>query len=307
LKAKTLFASVLLAAATQAKAAGKPVVYNEMEGDGSLALDNQIKAAYAPAFTIVDARKSDGFVEPIPSAGSLPGAVRDQGNSLLGGYVLVAYIVTSGGLVANPVVLQSTDRRLADAALEAMKGWRFIPATLKGAAVATTAAQDFSFGPLDLSNGFTYDRLVTYQSSDVLFRRLPGRDDVDGYLAELRLVAHNFFLGASKPETLQIVFIAQPGRGARFWFVSSVRAGDAAELAPLRRLLEAVAPLAVHDGPVALAIAGRVAGGDGVAPLIGNGFTRPVPAEWKETVRGVDPPLPVSSDEYLDLVWSKAR
>jgi TonB family protein len=307
LKAKTLFASVLLAAASQAQQAGKPVVYNEVEGDGSLALDRQIKAAYASAFTIIDARRSDGFAEPIPSAGSLPGMVRDQGDSLLGGFVLVAYVVTSGGLVADPVVLKSTDRRLTDAALEAMKGWRFIPATLKGVAVATTAAQDFSFGPLDLSNGFTYDRLVMYQSSDVLFRRLPGRDDVNGYLAELRLVAHNFFLGASTPETLQIVFIAQPGRRPRFWFVSSVRAGDAPELAPLRRLLEAVAPLAVHDGPVALAIAGRVAGGDGVAPLIGKGFTRPVPAEWKEAVGAANPPLPVFSDEYLNLVWSKAR
>ena len=297
----------MLAAASQAQPAAKPVVYNEVEGDGSLALDSQIKAAYAPAFTIVDTKKSDGFAEAVPSAGSLPGAVRDQGDSLLGGYVLVAYIVTSGGLVANPVVLQSTDRRLADAALEAMKGWRFIPATLKGAAVATTAAQDFSFGPLDLSNGFFYDRLITYQPSEVLFRRLPGRDDVNGYLAELRLVAHNFFLGASKPETLQIVFIVQPGGHARFWFVSSIRDGDAAELAPLRRLLEAVTPLAVHDGPVALAVAGRVAGGDGKAPLIGAGFTRPVPAEWKEAVRGVDPPLPVSADGYLNLVWSKAR
>ncbi len=283
------------------------MVYNEVEGDGDLVLDRQIKAAYGSKFTIVDARKSDGYAEPSPTEGSMPGPVRDQNNSLIGGYVLMAYIVSADGLVADPVVLKSSDRRLEQAALEAMKGWRFTPASLKGSAVSTTAAQEFSFGPLDLSRGFSYDRLITYQNSDLLRRRIPGAEELAAYLAELRQVVHNFFLGASRPERLHVVFILQPGGHSRFWFVSSTREGDAADLEPLRRLLEGVNPATVGEGPVALALSGRVAGGDGKAADQDRDGVRPLPKEWREAAGTPGPAPSVFSDDYLNLVWRDAK
>jgi hypothetical protein len=47
--------------------------------------------------------------------------------------------------LAEPVVLKTTDERLNSIAMKAMEDWRFTPATLNGAAIATTAAQEFNF------------------------------------------------------------------------------------------------------------------------------------------------------------------
>ena len=123
-------------------AAEKPVVYNNVDGDGSQELDRSIKQAYSPRYSIVDTRASDGYVEPSSTAGSMPGTVQDDKGVVLAGYVLVAYIVGTDGKVADPVVLKTSDSRLEKAALDVMGRWRFTPGKIGGEAVATTAAQD---------------------------------------------------------------------------------------------------------------------------------------------------------------------
>jgi hypothetical protein len=304
---RIILSTVLLSACALGQEPAKPVVYNNAEGDGSLELDREIKAAYSARFTIVDTRRSEGFVEPSATAGSLPRFARDAEGRPLVGYVRVAYVVTAAGLVAEPVALRATDRRLIAAATDAMKDWRFAPGKLNGAAVATTAAQEFNFGPADFSNGFATDRLIMYQTSDILLRRAPGPDEFGAYYNRLKSVAHNFFVGVTTPEALQIVVVMQPGRHSRVWFVSSTRAGDAKELEPLRRLLEAVTPVEVREGPVAFAISAEIAGGDGRGPAREKKGGQPVPKEWQDAAKALEVPLPVSSDGYLNLVWREAR
>jgi hypothetical protein len=293
----------LLPACALGAAPAKPVVYNNMAGDGSVELDRTIKEAYGSTYTLVDTSRSAGFVEPVPTAGELPAYAKDAHDQMIAGYVFIVYIVTAEGVVADPVIAKGTDERLCRAALSAMGDWRFIPGKLKGVAVATTAAQEFNFGPLDVSNGLKVERLVVYQSNDLLVRRMPPFEQTRTYVEKLRLVAHNFFVGVTKPETLHIVIVTRPGRRSRVWLISTARPGDSKELEPLRRLLEAVPPLNVQEGPVILCLTTEVAGGDGKDPPEGPDYHNPVPSEWTELARSLKNPPPISSDAFIDMVW----
>jgi TonB family protein len=278
-----------------------------MEGDGGVVLDRQIKEAYGARYRVVDTRESEGYAEPVPVAGQMPTSPLIEPGHLLGGYVLVVYIVSDQGLVADPVVVTSSDRRLSQAALQAMAQWRFKPGTLKGAAVATTAAQEFSFGPIDVSNGYEMKRLASYQPRDVLIKRMPPSEAVSAYVAQVREVAHNFFVGATAPEIVHIVVIIRPGNRSRAWLASSRRPGDSPELEPLRRLVEAVVPFDVREGPVILGFSGTVAGGDATEPLQGDAYHNPVPGEWRALAKSLRDPPPFSSDRFMDLLWPGAK
>jgi hypothetical protein len=297
-----LAAAVLLSASAFG-APAKPIVYNNLEGDGGVEIDRSIKQAYSSMYTVVDTNRAAGYVEPRAIAGDLPRYVKDRQGHMISGYVLVTYIVTADGAVADPVMVKWSDERLCRVAVEVMANWHFMPGTLKGVAVATTAAQEFSFGPTDESNGFTMERVVVYQSSDVTTNRMPPGEGTRGYVAELQQVAHNFFVGDAVPETFSIVVITRPGRRARVWFVSSIRPGSSKELEPLRKLLEAVPPLNVHGGPVVLGFTGLIAGGDGKDQPVDEAYRNPIPAEWLEATRALKDPVPVGSDAYIDLVW----
>ena len=135
---------VLLAGVGISGAAEKPTVYNHVDGKPS-AMDAQANAAFAPKFTVVDIPDSTDYVQPTPTAGALPRVARTPGGEPLGGYVLIGYVVTTEGRAAEPVVLKSADERLNAVAIKAMEAWRFAPATLKGVAIPTTAAQEFNF------------------------------------------------------------------------------------------------------------------------------------------------------------------
>jgi hypothetical protein len=286
-----------------AQPAPNPVVYNNLDGDGSQDLDKAIKQAYADRYTVRDTRHADGYAEPRPTAGSLPKVARDDKGQQMMGYVLVAYIVSAAGLVVDPVVLRTTDSRLSSVALEAMAKWRFSPGLLAGAAVATTAAQEFNFGVAGASGGFHMTRLVVYQDNPTLMRRLPPKDVADVYLDRLVEVAHNFSAADPTPETLHIIVMLRPGGRSRVWFLSSIRFGNDAALVPLRKLLEAVPALAVREGPVILCISGVIMGGDGnelPADL------SPIPADWSVLESGLKEPLPIGSDTFMDMAWPDA-
>ena len=130
--------------AAAAMAAEKPTVYNHIIGESS-ALDAHVRAALSPKFKIVDVRKSEGYVPAKVTAGRLPRIARTDAGEVLGGSVLLAYVVTVEGRVAEPVVLKSSDKRLNRFVTGAVDEWRFAPATLEGKAIASTAAQEFDF------------------------------------------------------------------------------------------------------------------------------------------------------------------
>lgn len=298
--ALALLAAAALAGPAAGQAPARPPVYNNLDGDRDLELDRVIKQAYGPRYTVVDTGAAQGYAGPVATRGELPSQASDGQGHLLIGYVVVIYLVTAEGRVGEPVVVRSNDARLNRVALEAMAQWRFTPATLGGAPVASTAAQEFSFGPVDVSFGFGLTKVATYQAGDVLLRRMPPKPDLQAYLNGLTAVAHRFFVGEPKPENLDIIVMLRPGRRSRVWLRSSRRSGAAPELAPLRSLLEAVPPAAVAEGPVAIALLGIIAGGDGPR---GEADARPVPDEWKERQKALPEPLPYSSDAFMDLVW----
>jgi Gram-negative bacterial TonB protein C-terminal len=295
--------AALLPAAALAGEPASPIVYNNMAGDGGVELDKTIREAYGSTYTIVNTSRAAGFTEPVAIAGDLPTFAKDSRDQMITGYVFIVYIVTAKGEVYDPVIAKGNDERLCRAALSAMGDWRFTPGKLKGVPVATTAAQEFNFGPDDVSNGLKMERLVVYQPNDVLVRRMPPFEQTRTYVSEMRQVAHNFFVGDTTPETLHIVVVTRPGRRSRVWFVSSVRPGSSGALAPLRVLLEAVQPLDVKEGPVILCLTTEVAGGDGKDPPEGPDYHNPVPQEWTDLARTMRLPPPVSSDAFQDRLW----
>lgn len=283
-----------------------PVVYNDIGGDADVTLDRAIKAAYGPRYAIVDTGRSAGYSGPSPTAGSLPRAAAGPAGKPLSGYVLAAYIVTALGEVADPVILKATDPRLRPVVLEAMRHWRFKPGRLNGQPVASTAAQEFVFGSYG-SDAFVVDHVAIYQTPQVLLRRLPNPDTFGAYVEQLKQVEHDFFVGATRPETFSVVVELWPGRRSRVWFVSSRRASSAPELGPLRALLEGVPPVDALEGPAAFAIVGSVAGGDPKSPAGGRDAPPPIPAEWREAVHAGGSALAFGTDEFLRTVWREAR
>jgi hypothetical protein len=299
-----LAAAVFILPAARAEQAPKPIVYNNLDGDGSKELDRVIKEAYSKAYTVRDTRSADGYVEPDATAGTLPKEAQDESGQALAGYVLVVYIVGIDGTVENPLVIRSSDARLSAVALGAMVHWRFTPGQLNGTPVATTAAQEFTFGSGLVTSGYHMTRLVVYQDNATLVRRLPPKTQAEPYFARLQTVAHNFFVGDPTPETFHIVVMLRPGNRSRVWFVSSRRPGNAPELEPLRKLLEAVPALPVIEGPALLTLSGTIMGGDG-GELPED--LRPIPEEWRAIEKGLAEPLPVSSDAFMDLAWPDAK
>jgi hypothetical protein len=285
--------------AAEAAEPDHPTVYNNLDGDRDLALDRVIKEAYGRRYTITDTSGGQGFVGPAATRGDLPTTATDGHGGALAGYVVVIYLITADGRVAEPVVVRSNDQRLSQVALNAMAQWHFQPATLGGTPVASTAAQEFNFGPVDVSFGYQLVTVVTYQSSDTLVHRTPSKPELQAYLHQLADTAHRFLVGEPRAENLDIVVMLRPGKRVHCWFVSSRRPGNSPELAPLRALLEAVPSVEVRGGPVALALLGIVAGGAGQR----TGTERPLPAEWREVNRGRPNPLPYASDAFMDQVW----
>jgi hypothetical protein len=297
--------AVVSAACLFGETPAKPIVYNNVDGDGSAELDRDIKGAYSAKFTIVDTGHSMGFAEPDATQGSLPTTANGEAGQPLAGYVLVSYIVNAGGFVTDPVILKTTDVRLSEVAIAAMSHWRFTPGRLKGEPVATTAAQEFTFGPPDSANGFRTDHIAVYQQQQVLLKRLPGPEVFGAYAKELGQVAHNFFVGDTVPEKLDIVVVLQPGGRPRVWLVSSIREGDSKELEPLRKLLLAVPPIEVRDGPVAFAVQASIAGGG--APPAGNDSPPPLPMEWRNSGGTHKDRVAYSSDEFLNAICKEPR
>jgi len=61
------------------------------------------------------------------------------------GQVVVSFTITAKGDVINAQVVSSTDRKLDESALEAVRLWKFEPATKDGVAIRVKALQPVAF------------------------------------------------------------------------------------------------------------------------------------------------------------------
>jgi len=137
-----LFMSFTLSA-TAAETRG--VVFNQIDEEPT-ELDKAVHDLLGKNFKIVDFRgKERTYSKPVPREGSMPNAPFTPDGRRISGYVLVVYVVTTEGRAIEPHAVKTTDARLTDLALGAMKGWRFRPGQLDGKIVSTTAAQEFHF------------------------------------------------------------------------------------------------------------------------------------------------------------------
>ena len=127
--------------------AERPLVYNHITEEGGT-LDQLVHRTYDPSFKVVDiSDRGNVYVPPQMKAGDPPEAPMDAAGKPIVGKVVVLFIVTMEGTVAQPVILQSTDPRLSAAALGALALWVFQPARVNGQSVSPTGGQEFSFPP----------------------------------------------------------------------------------------------------------------------------------------------------------------
>lgn len=142
---RVLIAAITLLAATVALAADKAVIYNHISGPPT-ALDTEVHKTLDKRFNVIDVKGNDqAYAKPVPREGGMPAAPGLPNGKKITGHVTVVYIVTAEGRAIEPHIVSSTDGRLDKVALEAMKRWRFQPASLGGKPVAVAAAQEFHF------------------------------------------------------------------------------------------------------------------------------------------------------------------
>jgi TonB family protein len=236
----------------------------------------------------------------------MPPSPKTATGETLTGYVLVAYVITADGHAVDPTVLKSTNVQLNQVASNATASWSFEPAKFKGIPVGTTAAQEFNFKYEAPKKGFAVDNIVLYQPNDVLVQRLSGADQLAAYIKQLQAVLIDYFKDATTPETFHTIVAVRPGNLSRIWFVSSTRNGASMYLDSLQQKLEAIKPVDVKDGPIAFAISGSIAGGDGKKPKSDKNFQPPIPREWQDAGKDLKPPVLVP-DGYLDVVWPATK
>ena len=130
--------------AAHAQESHKPLVYNHLTNAGA-GMDQLVHATYDDAFTIVDFSDRDGiYLPPHVLYGPQPSVPAAEVGAQLAGTVVVFFIITPDGLVAQPVVVNSSEPQLNPGILKAINGWIFTPARLNGRPVAVTAGQQFT-------------------------------------------------------------------------------------------------------------------------------------------------------------------
>ncbi len=122
----------------------RPDVYRHSNGEPPSGMDKRILDAYRSYFNIIEIQ-GEGYVPPQPIAGAMAGEAVGPAGETVTGHVVVAFLVTADGRAAQPQIMESTDRRLNPYAVRSVTLWHFKPATYKGKAVTTIAAQEFNF------------------------------------------------------------------------------------------------------------------------------------------------------------------
>ena len=118
-------------------------VFNRLTPE-SMEIDAAAKKAYGCRYIFADV--FGGLERAKPIAGGLPDAPTGPDGKPKSGKVVIAYVITTAGVAADPVVVESSDPELTNLALSAMQAWRFQPAQFNGRVVASLASQEFPFG-----------------------------------------------------------------------------------------------------------------------------------------------------------------
>ena len=122
------------------------VVYNHITEDGS-PYDDVFKSAYQSRYRFIDVTAGPSFKRAQIIFSTWPKTPTNTRGEPVHGYILVAYIISTGGRATKPRVIKTTDPLLAGPTLRAMQEWQFQPAVLDGSPVATLAGQEFNIGP----------------------------------------------------------------------------------------------------------------------------------------------------------------
>jgi TonB family protein len=278
--------------ATTLAAADKPVVFNNTT-DPDDPLDRAVRQAFAEQFTVENTSVTAGFVPPRPKTGSLPRYARSPEGDTLEGYVLLGYVVTAEGRAVEPRVLKSTDERLNATATKSLEGWVFVPPSLKGKPVASTAAQEFHFTTAETA-GFETTNVVLFQKDAVLQSRLDGPGRLAAAIEKIQQAVGELFATKTEPATVNLLFLVQPDGSSRLW-ITGTGLDTAAQLA-LRKSLAGLPGLAVTKGPVAFAVCGSVAGAATTEfPAL--------PQEWEKA--GAKPDEANLTDELLNTIGAE--
>ncbi len=103
------------------------IVYNYV-ADGYTALDWAAEKAYAGKFKIIDVTEHGSFkLGYFKGSGVQVQDPRSMRQRAVKAKVSIAYILTPEGRVSDPRVLESSDQRVTDVVLRAMKFWRNTP------------------------------------------------------------------------------------------------------------------------------------------------------------------------------------
>ena len=88
-----------------------------------------------------------GVTPPVPVASVKPQYTVPARQAKIQGTVRIRCVVSRDGVCTDVAVVQSIDRQLGldDAAIEALHGWRFKPALVRGTPVAARVFVDFTF------------------------------------------------------------------------------------------------------------------------------------------------------------------
>lgn len=144
---------------TAKDATDKLVVYNAVTKHSDPAAETMAKEKYSGRFQIIDLTDTKSFSDPKCVDCQLMQRPRDGSGDVVAGKVLVTWVVSSGGRVLDPVVLESSDARLNEVTLSQIKAFRFNPAQLNGTPVAALMGHYFVSEkpkPQEKKPGFAY-------------------------------------------------------------------------------------------------------------------------------------------------------
>jgi hypothetical protein len=124
----------------------KPVLYNVIAREGE-PIDQLIRERYAPKYELVELRNESSFVGAKLTKAGYPNPVYDQDNREVTGSVRVCFVVATDGRLVDPFIFGLANPALTGPALEILKGFRAVPARVKGAPIASVETLKFTFGP----------------------------------------------------------------------------------------------------------------------------------------------------------------
>lgn len=145
-----LVAGLTLANTEKPAVPGKTLVYNQII-EKPVVSGRDAQKAYAGRFQVIDIRQGGEF-----AAGHMKGHTprffwaswnpRPVRQETIPAKVVLVWVVSPEGLVIEPRVIQSPDKRLAEQVIEEVMRLRYAPARLRGIAVFSLCSHEFVFG-----------------------------------------------------------------------------------------------------------------------------------------------------------------